>query len=594
MLKYLVVVCGLLAGLNSMATPFEDSCSRIASGGGSDAKRLHLLFDLTWKWQMTESPEDATFNGFPGVNDRWSDESLTAIHQRQREVEAPLKALRKIHRAKLTAADKLSYDLFRRNLEEQIEGARFRDELLPVSQLGGPQQSVPQILAIMPHDTAAELADIFSRLEKVPALVDQTIALMREGLKLGVTPPKITLRDVPDQVKNVLEEDPDKNPLLSSLHKINGDSAAAIHARAAALLREKLIPAYSRLKDFIKDTYLPGCRDSIAWTALPDGADWYAYRVRASTTTRLSPKEIHAIGLAEVKRIRGEMDAVMKATEFSGSFADFKEFLRTDSRFFYKDAAELLRGYRDIAKRIDPQLIHLIGKLPRLPYGVLPVPTYAEKSQTTAYYEPGSPDSGRAGYFFANTYNLKSRPKWEMEALTLHEAVPGHHLQIALAQELENVPEFRRFGFYTAFVEGWGLYAESLGGAIGLYEDPYSKFGQLTYEMWRAIRLVVDTGMHSMGWSRQQAIDYFKEYTGKTEHDITVEVDRYIVWSGQALAYKIGQLKITELRENAKKQLGDKFDIRRFHDVVLGSGAVPLDTLETLVTAWTSSQKKRR
>ncbi|MBI3557807.1 MAG: DUF885 domain-containing protein [Deltaproteobacteria bacterium] len=540
---------------------------------------------------MTESPEDATFNGFAGVNDRWSDESMAAIERRHREIEAPLKALRKIHRAKLTAADKLSYDLFRRNTEEMLEGTRFREELLPVSQLGGPQQSVAQILAIMPHDSAKELADIFSRLEKIPALIDQTMALMQEGLKQGVTPPKITMRDVPDQIKNVLEEDPDKNPLLASLRKVKDE---AVHIRAAELLKHSLLPAFQRFRDFVKDTYLPNCRESIAWTALPNGADWYAYRVRTSTTTRLSPKEIHEIGLSEVKRIRGEMDAVMKSTGFKGSFAEFKEYLRTDSKFFYTDAADLLTGYRDIAKRIDPQLIHLFGKLPRLTYGVLPVPSYAEKSQTTAYYEPGSPDSGRAGNFFANTYNLKSRPKWEMESLTLHEAVPVHHLQIALAQELENVPEFRRFGFYTAFVEGWGIYAESLGGAIGLYEDPYSKFGQLTYEMWRAIRLVVDTGMHSLGWTREQALDFFKEYTGKSEHDITVEVDRYIVWSGQALAYKIGQLKITELRENAKKQLGDKFDIRRFHDVLLGSGAVPLDTLEAMVTEWTSSQKKLR
>jgi len=285
------------------------------------------------------------------------------------------------------------------------------------------------------------------------------------------------------------------------------------------------------------------------------------------------------------------MDELIRSTGFKGSFAEFVEFLRTDDRFYFTDARDLLREYRDISKRIDPELIRLFGKLPRTPYGVKEVPLHSAPSQTTAYYEPGSPDAGRAGYFFANTYNLKSRPKWEMEALTLHEAVPGHHFQIALSQEMENVPEIRRYGFYNAYVEGWGLYAESLGGELGLYQDPYSKFGSLTYEMWRAIRLVLDTGIHSMGWGREKAIEYFKANSSKPEHDITVEVDRYIVWAGQALGYKIGELKIKELRAIAQKELGDKFDIRKFHDAILVNGAVPLDVLEKHTRAWIKSQK---
>jgi uncharacterized protein (DUF885 family) len=305
----------------------------------------------------------------------------------------------------------------------------------------------------------------------------------------------------------------------------------------------------------------------------------------------MTPAEIHALGLSEVKRIRAEMDGVIRASGFEGTFQEFCDYLRTDPKFYFTDKESLLVAYRDVAKRIDPELPKLFGTLPRLPYGVQPVPEYAERSQTTAYYMPGSPAAGRPGNFFANTYALETRPKWEMESLTAHEAVPGHHLQIAIAQELEGVPEFRRWGGPTAFVEGWGLYAESLGDEIGLYKDPYSKFGRLTYEIWRAIRLVVDTGMHSMGWSRQQAIDYFAENTGRQLHDITVEVDRYIVWPGQALAYKIGELKFKELRALAQQALGDRFDVRAFHDACLENGAIPLDVLERHIVEWIEEQK---
>jgi uncharacterized protein (DUF885 family) len=325
---------------------------------------------------------------------------------------------------------------------------------------------------------------------------------------------------------------------------------------------------------------------------LPDGRAWYAFNARVNASTSLNPRQIHELGLSEVKRIRAEMDKVIAQTGFKGSFGEFLDFMRKDPRFFYTDAADLLRGYRDICKRADPELARLFGKLPRLTYGVLPVPTYAEKSQTTGYYQAGSLEAGRPGYFFANTYALDTRPKWEMEALTLHEAVPGHHLQIALTQEMENVPEFRRHGGYTAFGEGWGLYAESLGTEMGFYKDPYMNFGRLVYEMWRAIRLVVDTGMHDMGWTRQQAIGYFLANASKNEHDVTVEVDRYIVWPGQALAYKIGELKIKELRAYATKELGEKWDVRAFHDQLLRQGALPLDLLEKRTKNWVRVQKR--
>ncbi|MGH9362417.1 MAG: DUF885 domain-containing protein, partial [Thermoanaerobaculia bacterium] len=379
-------------------------------------------------------------------------------------------------------------------------------------------------------------------------------------------------------------------PLLEAFKELPESIPAAEQERlrreAAEAYRTRVRPAYEKLHDYLVKTYIPGCREAIGMNALPDGQAWYAFNAKQSTTTDLTPQQIHELGLSEVERIRAEMDKVIAASGFKGSFQEFLAFLRTDPQFFFQKPEDLIAAYRDVAKRADPELIKLFGKLPRLPYGVVPVPAYAEKSQTTAYYNAGSLDAGRPGYFYANTYDLKSRPKWEMEALTLHEAVPGHHLQIAIAQELEDVPEWRRYQGYTAFVEGWGLYAESLGEEMGFYKDPYSKFGQLTYEIWRAIRLVVDTGMHSLGWSRQQAIDYFKQNAGKAEHDITVEVDRYIVWPGQALAYKIGELKIKELRAQAEKALGPKFDRRAFHDQVLGNGAVPLAVLEANIDEW--------
>ena len=595
MRKYITIaVLALISSTQASqagTTAFENTCARIAAGKGADTNRLHQLFTETWKWTETESPEDATYNGFPGVNDRWSDLSLTAIERRKHELEAPMKVLKTIRRTALSAADRLNYDLFKRKLEDQLEGRKFLDELLTTDQLDGPQQYIPDLLALMPAETPAQIHDILSRLEGIPTVIDQQIALLQEGLKRGITPPKITMRDVPDQVKAFFETDPAKSPLLVALQK-SKDTAA--REEATRLLKEKIIPAYKKFLEFLTTSYIPKCRDSIGFSALPSGSDWYAFRAKTSTTTSLTPLEIHSIGLSEVKRIRAEMDQVIAATGFKGSFEDFKKFLRTDSRFFYEKAEDLLIGYRDIAKRIDPMLIRLFGKLPRTPYGVKPVPSYAEKSQTTAYYEGGSPEAARPGYFFANTYDLKTRPKWEMEALTAHEAVPGHHLQISLAQETEKLPDFRRFAGYTAFVEGWGLYSESLGYDLGLYEDPYSKFGQLTYEMWRAIRLVVDTGMHALGWSRDQAIQFFRENASKTDHDIVVEIDRYIVWPGQALAYKIGQLKIKELREKARAELGDKFDIRAYHDAVLASGAVPMDVLETRIQEWVAERKKAK
>jgi len=558
-----------------------------------DSVRLHQLFAQRWDYTMREYPELATSVGYPGQNARWTDYSLEVIARRKRELNDPLSTLRTIDRATLSPSDQLNYDLFRRNLTDAVEESRFPGELMAINQLDGVQQDVPSTIAKMPAGTVRDYEDILARLRAVPVLVNQTTVLLQRGLASGITPPRITLRDVPSQAQDLVVDDPLSSPLLTAFTHFPAGVPAAdrerLHAAAIAAYRDSVAPAFRRLSAFLRDRYVPGARTTTGIRDLLNGIAWYQVRARASTTTDLTPEQIHAIGLAEVKRIRAAMDSVIAASGFKGTFVEFVQFLRTDPRFYWTTADDLIRASRELMKRIDPELTKLFGTLPRLPYGVSPIPSYSERSQTTAYYQPGSPLSHRAGTYFVNTYNLPARPKWEMEALSLHEAVPGHHLQIALAQELEGVPEFRRFGGYTAFVEGWGLYSESLGEELGLYTDPYSKFGQLTYEMWRAIRLVIDTGIHTMGWTRQQTIDYFMANAAKTEHDITIEVDRYIVWPGQALAYKIGELKIKELRAYAANTLGSRFDIRTFHDQVLGAGAVPLDVLEARIRAWVAS-----
>ena len=565
-----------------------------SKAGLTDSERFKELIDITYEYTILSYPGFATFLGDPRGQDRWTDQSEAATRQREQDVKTLLAALENINREALSATEQVNYDLMYDERKRDIEGQQFPDEFLPLNQMGGVQQDIARMMAISQPKNAADYSNMIARLEKTPQVIDQTIAWMRKGMEAGITPPAITLRDVPQQIRNQLVDEAEKSPLLGAFQKfpasVDSLQQESLKKQATAAYSEKVVPAFEKLLAFVENEYLPAARDTIAMRDLPNGAAWYAYNVKQRTTTDLTPEQIHAIGLAEVKRIRAEMEDVIKSSGFAGSFEEFLEFLRTDPQFYHKTKEDLLREYRNIAKRADPELMKLFGKLPRTPYGVIPVPAYAEKSQTTAYYQRGSVEAGRPGNFFANTYKLDTRPHWEMEALTLHEAVPGHHLQLALQDELENVPWFRRVGGYTAFIEGWGLYAESLGVEMGFYTDPYSKFGQLTYEMWRAIRLVVDTGMHQLGWSRQQAIDYFMKNAGKQEHDVIVEVDRYIVWPGQALAYKIGELKIKELRAYATDELGEDFDVRAFHDEVLGKGALPLSMLEANIKAWVKEQ----
>jgi len=582
------------AGTEHLQKEFQKDCQKLieTQGHENDNRRFDRLVKLYWDYQMTVSPEFATYVGddrFYSQNAQWTDLSRAAIETRKKDAECALKATLSLSRKSLH--ETLNYDLFLRSAKMAVEGNRFPSELMPISQMGGVQQDVPNMLTQMTTAKVSDFENILSRLDKTPILIEQTIALMKEGVERKIVLPKITLRDVPQQILNVIPDKVEASALyqpFAAIHlDISAEQKTRLQTAARKVILEKVYPAYRKLHQFFVETYLPAARESLGWESLPDGKAWYQFAVKATTTTDLKPDEIHALGLSEVERIHKEMLQVKDQIGFSGSLKEFSEFLNSDSRFFYTSAEELLRGYRDIAKRIDPELAHVFGKLPRNPYGIKPVPAFAEKSQSTAYYEGGSVKAGRPGYFVANTYDLKSRPKWGMESLTLHEAVPGHHLQISLAQEMENVPEFRKYGDSTAFVEGWGLYAESLGKELGMYQDLYSYYGRLTFEIWRACRLVVDTGIHHLGWTRDQSIQYMIDNTGKAGHDIEVEVDRYIVWPGQALAYKIGELTFQRLKKNAKQQLGERFDLRKFHDALLSDGTLPLDVLEKKMKAWT-------
>jgi uncharacterized protein (DUF885 family) len=571
-------------------------------------REFRAYLDADWERWMELDPEFATAVGYPGQNRRWADQSPQGIEARKAHLALSFAKLKSFSRDALPASAQLDYDLYRELLETATEGLQYGDDplpfrnvvpgnfWLPLNQMSGIQQGAAETLSTQPRQSVSDYEAILARLEALPQLIEEQLGLLKGGLEKGFSPPKIAMRDVPKQIADLVPPEPGESALLEPFREFPASVGEADRARlregAKKIYAGAVRPAFLKLRDYLATTYVPACRDSIAATALPNGTSSYAFHVRWQTTTTLTPGQIHEIGLREVRRIRTEMDQVIQSSGFQGTFHEFTEFLRNDKRFYFERAQDLVDGYKVVAKSIDPQLAYEFGKLPRNPYGVVPIPDFKAPSQTTAYYQPGAPAAGRPGYYFVNTFNLAARPKWEMEASSLHEAVPGHHLQISLAQELEDVPEFRKHVGYSAFVEGWALYGESLGEELGFYRDPYSKFGQLSYEMWRAVRLVVDTGMHTMGWTREQAIQYFKDNTGKTDQDITVEVDRYIVWPGQALAYKIGQLKIRELRTLAEKKQGGSFNVRDFHDAVLENGALPLSLLEPRVKRWIEARAK--
>lgn len=558
------------------------------------ARRLHELFEREWEYSLRENPLRASSLGDRRYNDRWPDVSLEAIERRHQHRQQVLRELAAIPFNALSEADQLNYTLFRKRYEQEVEEHPFRWYLLPLNQRGG-IQTAHEVADQIRFTTVKDFQDWIARLRSFPVYMDQTIALLREGIRAGMVHPRIILERIPEQIAAHIVDRPENSlffaPFRAFPESIPPAERDQLLAAARAAIRDDVVPAYRRFQQFFLQEYLPAGPERVGIWQFPRGKEMYAFFARRYTTTNLTPEQIHEIGQREVRRIRAEMEQVIRRTGFQGSFEDFLTFLRTDPRFYYRTPEELLAAYRALAKQIDPTLVKLFRRLPRMPYGVEPIPDHIAPATTTAYYRSPAADGSRAGTYFVNLYRPEVRPKYEMEALSIHEAVPGHHLQIALAMELGELPAFRRYGSYTAFVEGWALYSESLGEELGFYRDPYSKFGQLTYEMWRAVRLVVDTGMHYLGWTRQQAIDFFKANAGKAEHDIVNEIDRYIAWPGQALAYKIGELKIKELRALAARELGERFDVREFHDVVLGSGAVPLDVLEAQVHRWIAQKK---
>ncbi|MBT8086599.1 MAG: DUF885 domain-containing protein [Gammaproteobacteria bacterium] len=556
---------------------------------------FETLLEEHWEWTLTNNPVFASQLGDRRFNDRWTDQGLGAIERRHKDTREFLRRVYAIDRKALSAEDQLNYELFRRQLQEDVDMHKFNGHLMPFFHRGG-VQDIENTTEQLRLANTKDFEDWLARMDKVDEFIEQQIDRAEAGRKQDITSPKILMQRVATQLERQLVDDAEDSPFYAVFKELPDSIPAADQQRLRAEARQSIdktiLPAYKKLARYFNRTYLPAARDTIGQSALPQGAEWYENLARSFTTTRMTPDEVHELGLREVKRIRGEMQVIIDELGFDGSFAEFLAFLRSDPQFYYDNPDDLYEAYLATSKRIDPELVKLFGVLPRMPYGVKPIPDAVAPDTTTAYYSRPAADGSRAGIYWVNLYRPEVRPIYEIEVLSVHEAMPGHHLQIALQQELGDMPNFRRFMGFTAFVEGWGLYSERLGYDLGLYKDPYSQFGQLTYDMWRAVRLVVDTGIHYKGWTRQQAIDFFKDNAAKTEHDIVNEIDRYIAMPGQALAYKIGQLKILNLRARAERELGAAFDIRAFHDELLGAGALPLDLLERRMDAWLVAQQR--
>ncbi len=585
MLKTCLLILLFLTASSLIAAQTEKPARNAAT------QQLYQLFDEEWERGLAENPVGASYLGDRRFNDRWQDLSLSAIENRQQKRVAALAKLKAIDRSQLSPQDQLNFDLFKKESEESIESHKYKQFLLPISHDGG-IQTADQLAQFLRFESIKDYEDWIARLDAFPLYAGQTLDLMREGVKNKILWARIVMERVPPQVDKQIVDNAEQSAFFQPFKTFPKDISPAdqerLKTRAKTAIATKVVPSYRKLKEYLTAEYLPASFAAPGIWQQTNGAETYVYLARSYTTTDLTPEQIHEKGLQEVARIRAEMEKIKTQVGYKNDLQQFFQFLRSDKQFYYDSPEELLTAYRAMTRRIDPELVKIFKTLPRTPYGVVPIPDKIAPDTTTAYYNSPAADGSRAGRYYVNLYRPEVRPKYEMMALSLHEAVPGHHLQIALAQELGEIPNFRKYGGYTAFVEGWGLYAESLGEDMNLYDDPYSKFGQLTYEMWRAVRLVVDTGMHSpkYKWTRERAINYFRDNAAKTETDIVNEIDRYISNPGQALAYKIGELKIKELRQRAKQELGAKFDIREFHDAVLLSGAVPLDILERNVAEY--------
>jgi uncharacterized protein (DUF885 family) len=559
------------------------------------ATQARALFKEYWEYQLREDPVLATSVGDHRYDDRLPTMTLDDIARRTAAKRGILARLQRIRPAALNAEDRISYEMLERELRLSIEAFEVKRHLIPLTVDDGFHIQFAFVPSWMPFRTTRDYENYIARLRAFPRYTEQYIALLREGIKQGYTLPRVVLEGYEVTISSHIVNDPTASvfwkPFAAMPATIpQSDRARLLDAGRQAVATD-IIQGYRSFLEFMTREYIPRARESIGASELPNGEAFYRNTIREFTTLDLSPDSIHKIGQAEVARIRKEMDAIVAKVGFNGTFASFLNHLRTDPRFYATTPDALLKEAAWIAKRMDGKLPSLFGRLPRLPYAVAPVPDHLAPKYTGGRYIPAAPGGKEPGYYWVNTYALPSRPLYTLEALTLHEAVPGHHLQMALSQELTGLPEFRRNGYLSAFGEGWGLYSERLGQEAGFYTDPYSDFGRLTYEMWRACRLVVDTGIHSKGWTRQQVLDFMSSNTALSLHEVRTETDRYISWPGQALAYKLGELKIRELRARAESALGSRFDIREFHDVVLGAGSIPLTVLERRVGEWI--QKRR-
>ncbi len=562
------------------------------------AERLLTLVDQYFEENLELNPVTATFIG----DHRYDDRLANNIGPEHRAAELALErrylaALGEIDPAELEGQNLLTYEVFRLGREEAIEGFEFPGHLLPVNQMF----SIPSLVAMLgsgrsaqPFATVADYDNFLGRIDGFVVWVDQAIRNMREGVEKGVVQPCVIMEKVLPQLAAQVVDDVEQSLFWGPVGRMpdgfSEDERARLIESYGLAVTNKIVPAYRRLHDYIRDEYMAHCRDTVAWSALPDGARWYQYRARVSTTTTMSAREIHELGLAEVARIRAEMEQVRDEVGFEGDLAAFFAFLKNDDAFYYDDADQLLDGYRELKQRIDALLPALFSDFPKADYEIREVEAFRAQSSAGASYQRPAPDGSRPGIFYVNTHNLRAQPIYGMETLSLHEASPGHHFQISIQQELTDLPRFRRFGGYTAYVEGWALYAESLGRELGLFTDPYQYYGKLNDEMLRAMRLVVDTGLHTEGWTREQAIAYMLENSSLAESDVVAEVERYIAIPGQALSYKIGQLRILELRARAESKLGDKFDVKDFHSMVLRGGALPMAVLEARTDRWIETQ----
>lgn len=555
--------------------------------------RLTDLFKKYDEFNLRNDPEGATYEGDHRFDDLLSDNSDTAAKEYYKNIRSFLDEIKAIKYYNLSEDNRLNYDLFESSLKQTLDGEKFNWHYMPIGQQGGIHIGFPQIVNYQPLQTYDDYKKYFARLKGFDKQVNDVIANMKKGISAGLVPPAFIIEQTLPQMEDIMNKDAAYSVFytLNKDNKLSQDEIETVAKQLIDLIQNNINPAYRKLYNFVKDEYLPNCRQNAGIWSLPDGKERYENSIKYYTTLNLTADEIHNIGLKEVERIRGEMESLKDKIGFKGSLDEFNTFLKTDKQFYYTDKKDLMDGFRSILSKMDSKLPQLFGKLPEAKYDLFEMEEFRAKSAPAAYYYAAPLDRSRPGYFYVNTYNLSARPKYTMTALALHEAVPGHHLQISIAQELRNLPKFRRELGVTAFVEGWGLYAEYLGYETGMYEDLYQRFGALTFEMWRACRLVVDTGIHEKRWTREQAFEYTKKYTALSDQDIQSEIDRYISWPGQALAYKLGEMKIKELRKLAETTLGPNFNLKEFHDNVLMNGPIPLQLLEQKINAWINFKK---